>query len=194
MICRKGGSSSNSWQFMQRGGRIACQPIKIRFMKTMFIFLLLPLLFTACKKDHSPTDTNNQLTFHVPAPGPSDSTDITGQWVLVASRLRFSVLKPDTNWVPVADANTIISFAADKVFSYNSNYAWSAQQYDRYKTVVSAGLVSFSIYATVLPTGNIGIYQSVVVQQINKDALLVSYMSTDIEKQEIYTRIPDALH
>ncbi len=155
---------------------------------------MLPLLFMACKKDQAPTGTN--ITFQVPAPGPSDSTDIIGHWELVASRLRFSVLKPDTSWGPAdtVHARTIISFTAGKVFSYNSNYVWSAQQYDRYKTVVPAGLVHFSIYATVLPTGNIGVYQSVTVQQINKDALLISYMSTDIARQEIYVRAPNGVH
>ena len=159
-------------------------------MKRIALLLLVSVVFFACKKNQVAADELADY-FH---PGKTDSSAVIANWKLIASRVRFAIVYPDTSWV-LADgpaAGSVIGFTADKVFTFNENYAWKQQQYDRYRTIgrneYNPDSVNFRIYATIPPTGNFGIYQSVTVKQLNKDALLISYMSTDISKQELYAR------
>lgn len=154
----------------------------------MFAFLcLLPM---ACNKNQNQTDSIAKCL----VPGQTTNADLITKWQLIATRIRFSVANPDTNWVAVDGSaqKVIIQFTPDSIFSYSDNYVWKDQLYDRFKTIAqnefNPDSANVRIYATVLPTGNIGIYQSVRAKLMNNVGLLVSYMSVDVSKQELYIR------
>jgi hypothetical protein len=162
-------------------------------MKKICLLLILPLFFVACKKHQTPPATKLTLDDYLRI-GKTDSTEIVGNWKLVATKV-FRLVNPDTSWIP---ADTIhqpvwVVFAADRSFRFNGNYAFIDQQYDQYKTNDSAAFkldsANFRLLATHRPTGgNFPIYLSPAVRQLNADALIITYMGVDYTPQELYIR------
>lgn len=120
-------------------------------------------------------------------PGPTDPTEILGNWQLEASRIGFAVGNKDTTWKSAAEPATIV-FASAGVFSSDAGYAYKDEGYDRYAAdTLAGGAGQFLLVATVLPMGNFPRYFA-RVQLINKDQLVISYMGVDYTPQELYKR------
>lgn len=162
-------------------------------MKKISLLLILPLFFVACKKHQASPATKPTLDDYL-RPGKTDSTEIVGNWELVATRV-FRLVNPDFSWIQ-ADTNhqrVLVVFGADRSFRFNGNYAFIDQQYDQYKTNDTADFkidsASFRILATHPPTGgNFAIYPSPAVRQLNSDALTITYLGVDHTPQELYIR------
>jgi hypothetical protein len=162
-------------------------------MKKISLLLILPLLFVACRKHQAPPATNLTLDDYL-RPGKTDSSEIIGNWELVATKV-FRIANPDTSWIPADTIHqrALVVFAADRSFRFNGNYAFINQQYDQYKTNDSADLkidsARFRLLATHPPTGgNFAIYPSPAVRQLNADALIITYMGVDYTPRELYIR------
>jgi hypothetical protein len=141
--------------------------------------LVIPVVvvFFSCKKS-----TGIHLV-----PGPTDPTEILGNWQLQASRIGFAVGNTDTTWKPSAEPAAIV-FASSGNFSSDAGYAYKDEGYDRYAAdTLSGGAGQFLLVATVPPTGDFPRYHA-RVQLINKDQLVISYMGVDYTPQELYTR------
>jgi hypothetical protein len=147
-------------------------------MRTFSVLALAVLVFFSCKKGQG---------IHL-VPGPTDSTDIVGQWKLEASRIGFAIANHDTGWKTPAGSLAIVGFASSGAFTSDNNYAYKDEQYDRYipDTTLLTG-TQFQLVATILPTGNVPIYHG-HVQMVNKDALIITYMGVDYSPQELYIR------
>jgi hypothetical protein len=158
-------------------------------MKKLLIFFSVPLFLLACKKDQTASGINSYLK-----EGATDTTEIIGTWKLVALRA-LAFPHPDTNWV-LADPflqQVLIGFSADRTFTFNDNYSFKNQLYDRYTTNDPTSYkydsANFRLLATVTPTFDNGpIYRSPAVRQINPNTLLITYMGVDYTPQELYIR------
>ena len=144
-------------------------------MRKIGLFILGAVVLFSCKKSGG---------IHL-VPGPTDSTEIVGNWVLEASRIGFAVGNQDTSWKPAVTSATIL-FASSGVFSSDGAYAYKDEQYDRYAYDPTA-IGQFMLTATTVPSGNIPIYHA-MVRLVNKDQLVISYMGVDYTPQELYTR------
>jgi hypothetical protein len=147
-------------------------------MRNFGVLAVLVMAFFSCKKGQG---------IHL-IPGPTDSTDIVGEWKLEASRIGFAIGNHDTSWQTATGTPANVGFAAAGVFVTDNNYAYKDEQYDRYiaDTTLLTG-TQFQLVATVLPSGNIPIYHG-HVQMVNKDALIITYMGVDYSPQELYVR------
>jgi len=117
----------------------------------------------------------------------NNSTEsIIGHWSLVAERSYSIPVNPDPNWQSVDKSNIVtVEFSNDSTFSYNSNYYFAMDNYDRFTIIDS---VDFRIYSTSPPdSGNFPFYPSVFVKMITANELELTYMGIDAGEQEKYT-------
>lgn len=144
-------------------------------MRTFVVLALAAMVFFSCKKGQG---------IHL-VPGPTDSTDIVGEWKLEASRIGFAIANHDTTW-RLATTTATISFSSSGQFASDAGYVYKDEQYDRYSAdPLLAG--QFRLVATVPPSGSFPIYHA-RVELINQDQLVISYMGVDYTPQELYIR------
>ena len=154
-------------------------------MKRLIITTIVSLAFLACHKNVTP-DLTKYLRQE-----PTVSRAIGGTWILIATRHFSAVFQGDTNWTPRDTwlSKVTINFGIDSLFTYNENYLWQAQQFDRWFQVVSMYTQNpvFSIYASKPPGGNVARPPAQARLQ-NTEALIVTYMGVDTDEQELYRR------
>jgi hypothetical protein len=123
-------------------------------------------------------------------PGITDSSGISGSWILIAVRHYSVPNNTDTSWglIDTIDSKAVIGFSLDSIFTYNSNYSYQAQDYDRYNyldTGIYASDPAFRIFATRPPTGAVPHLPS-FARLLNADALVITYMGVDTGVEELY--------
>ena len=145
-------------------------------MQKFCLVIGFSILLLSCKKNDSFVD-----------PYCNNSTEsIIGHWSLVAERSYSIPVNPDPNWQSVDKSNIVtVEFSNDSTFSYNSNYYFAMDNYDRFTIIDS---VDFRIYSTSPPdSGNFPFYPSVFVKMITANELELTYMGIDAGEQEKYT-------
>jgi hypothetical protein len=157
------------------------------FVKRLIITLIASLAFWACNKNVIPVyDLAKYLKQE-----PTVSRAIGGRWILIATRHNSAVFGGDTTWKTrdTVNSKVTITFGIDSLFTYNENYLWQAQQFDRWFQVVGIYTQNpvFSIYASNPPGGNIARPPTFATLQ-NTEALIVTYMGVDTNDQELYLR------
>ena len=158
---------------MQRFICSDCQSENRRMKRIYFIIGLLILLFS-CRKSNSLSDPECNNPFG----------NISGKWALSAKR-SYSIPGNDTSWLSVDKGDrVIIEFAKDSVFSYNVNYIWKMENYDRFTKTDS---LDFRIYSSNPPaSGNFPHFPSVFVKMITVNEIELIYMGVDAGEDEKY--------
>ena len=157
-------------------------------MKLIFLALAIPFLLFACKKSvTAPTDFNKFLQ-----QSSTDSSEIDGSWILIATRHYSVPNNPDSSWKPqdTTQAKVVVDFSADSIFTYNNNYPRQALGYNRYSyldTAFYASNPAFRVYATQPPSGNIGCLPT-FARLLNPNVLVITYMGVDTGDEELYAR------
>jgi len=156
-------------------------------MKQISLALAIPFFLFACKKSVTPAiDLTSFLQ-----PGPTNSAEIRDSWTLIGSRHYGVPAITDTAWKPqdTIQGKVVVDFRSDSIFSYNNNYVWRAQGFNRYSyldTAFYAVHPAFRIYASQLPAGNIA-YPPTFARLVNHNSLIITYMGIDTDDQELYT-------
>ena len=145
-------------------------------MQKLYLVLGFSILLFSCKKSDPVTGTNCK--------NPTGS--IIGHWSLVANRSYSIPVNPDPSWQTVDKSNVVtIEFSKDSSFSYNTNYYFAMDNYDRFTIIDS---VDVRIYSTNPPGGgNFPHYPSVSVKMNTTDEIVLTYMGVDAGEQEKYT-------
>ena len=155
-------------------------------MKRVYRALAIFIFFFSCRPSVTvPYDLKVLLK-----PGVTDSTKILGNWILIATRHYSVPNNTDTNWKPTdtTSARAVIGFSSDSIFTYNNNYTYPAQGYDRYNyldTGIYASDPAFRIYAAPPPTGDVP-HLPAFGRLLNADALIVTYMGVDAGEEDLY--------
>jgi hypothetical protein len=163
-------------------------------MKKMYLVLAIPVLFLACNKSVTP---GNDLSSYL-VKGPTDSLDIVGNWILIASR-HYNVNNfSDTAWTTADTVHdkVVIEFAVNDVFSYNDKYSHKDEQLDLYRYLDSGVYKNdpaFYIYALAPSTGFIFSPPTFGRLQ-NQQALIITYMGIDAGDEELYIKSSDPEH
>ena len=163
-------------------------------MKRIYLVLAIPFFLISCKKSVTPAiDLTSFLQ-----PGPTDSAEITGSWTLIGSRHYDVPSITDTAWQPqdTMQGKVVVDFGPDSIFSYNNNYVWQAQDFNRY-SYLDTGFYTdhpaFRIYGTQLPAGNIA-NPPTFARLVNRSSLIITYMGIDTGDQELYTQAAGYRH
>lgn len=155
-------------------------------MKRVYPAFAISMLLFACRPSViAPSDLNSLLK-----PGITDSTGISGHWILMATRHYSVPNNTDTNWTQIdtTHARAVIGFSADSIFTYNNNYTYQARDYNRYNyldTGFYASAPAFRIFASLLPAGEV-VSPPTFARLLNADALIITYMGVDAGEEELY--------
>ena len=107
-------------------------------MKRISLSLSLLLLIGACNKTDAPCSTCTSDCSH-------HNGDIIGNWFLEMSGSDSYPDHPNPNWEISNPNNPVhISFSNDSVFSFNTNYFWKDDHFDRFKIIDSADFIIYS--------------------------------------------------
>lgn len=154
-------------------------------MKRVYLPFVSLLFFFACKKS---VNTSIDLTAFLQAAS-TDSTEIVGSWTLIATRHYNLSANVNTGWrtQDTTQQKVVVDFGADSTFTYNNNYAWPAENYNRYylDTALYAGHPVFRIYSTLVPIANVA-EPHVVARLQNYKAMIITYMGIDAGDEELY--------
>ena len=145
-------------------------------MQKLYLVIGFSILLFSCRKSDPVMASNcNNL-----------AGSIIGHWDLVANRFYSVPGNPDPSWHPVDKSNAVtIEFSTDSSFSYNANYNFTMNDYNRFTVIDSADL---RIYTTSPPPGgNFPHYPSVFVKMNTPNEIVLTYMGVDAGLQEKYT-------
>ncbi len=107
-------------------------------MKRIYLSLFVFLLLAACNKTDTTCSNCNSNCSH-------QNGDIIGNWFLEMSGSYSYPDSPNPNWEKSNPNNPVhITFDSDSIFSFNTNYYWKAEQYDRFKIIDSADFIIYS--------------------------------------------------
>ena len=142
-------------------------------MKRKYLSLSLFFLLAACHKTDAPCSTCNSNCSH-------HNGDISGNWLLKMSGSYSYPNSPNPNWEISNPNNPVhITFSNDSVFSFNSNYFWKDEHYDRFKIIDSADFIIYS--------SNPFFNHPVPGKILNSKEIQLTYMGVDAGTVEKYS-------
>jgi hypothetical protein len=155
-------------------------------MKGTYLVIVLILFLWGCKKSITASMDLSAMFQSLP----TDSTDILGDWILIATRHYCVPANADTSWKQqdTTQSKIIVDFNSDYSFTYTANYKWQRQSYNRYNyldTAFYANYPVFHIYSSQMIIGNAP-NPFVSARQVNFKSMIITYMGVDAGDEELY--------
>ena len=146
----------------------------VSYMKKLRIYFYFLLLLASCKKSNNtndpphPCSVANSACSHKPG-------DIIGSWLLQSYGGYMAPNVGKQTWIP-ADCSkpVVIEFKDDSIFSYNSNFSLSGENFDRFKMTDQQ---HFEIYSSNPPSG--GPYHPLFGTIVSSSQIEITDMGVD---------------